>query len=88
MLIKNIDNLINNNNISEIFKYSFDNCYNHNGEKYIGEMKDGLKDGKGIFPIIKMIVMAEKYMKLILKMIKGNEKVLCILIMEKVMKEM
>ena len=31
ILIKELDNLINNNNISEIYKYSFDNFYNLNG---------------------------------------------------------
>ena len=48
ILIKDINNIINNDNISEIYKYSFDNLYNKYGEKYIDEMKDDLKDGKGI----------------------------------------
>ena len=48
MLIKNINNIIKNDNISEIYNYSFNNFYNENGEKYIGETKNGLKDGKGI----------------------------------------
>jgi len=48
ILIKDINNIIKNDNISEIFKYSFDNFYNENGEKYIGEIKNGLKDGRGI----------------------------------------
>ena len=48
ILIKNINNMINNDNISEIYNYSIDNFYNENGEKYIGEIKNGLKEGKGI----------------------------------------
>ena len=48
ILIKDLNNLINNDKISEIYEYSFNNFYNDNGEKYIGEMKNGLKEGKGI----------------------------------------
>ena len=48
MIIKDLNNIINNDNISEIYNYSFNNFYNENGEKYIGEIKNGLKDGKGI----------------------------------------
>ena len=40
--------MINNDNISEIYKFALDNFYSENGEKYIGEIKNGLKDGKGI----------------------------------------
>ena len=47
-LIQNLNNMINNDNISEIYKFALDNFYNENGEKYIGEIKNGLKDGKGI----------------------------------------
>ena len=47
-LIKEINNIINNDNMSDIFKFSFDKYYNEKGEKYIGETKNGLKDGKGI----------------------------------------
>ena len=47
-IIKELNNLINNDNISEIYDYSFNNFYNENGEKYVGEMKNGLKEGKGI----------------------------------------
>ena len=32
----------------EIFKFSFNNFYSQNGEKYLGEMKNGLKNGNGI----------------------------------------
>ena len=48
IIIKDINNIINNDNISEIYNYSFNNFYNENGEKYIGELKNGVKDGKGI----------------------------------------
>ena len=48
-LIKDLNNIINNDKISEICEYSFDKFYyNEKGEKYFGEMKNGLKDGKGI----------------------------------------
>ena len=48
ILIKDINNIINIDNISEIYNYTFNNFYNENGEKYIGELKNGIKDGKGI----------------------------------------
>ena len=48
ILIKDLNNIIKNDNFNDIFNYSFDNFYNENGEKYIGELKNGLKDGKGI----------------------------------------
>jgi hypothetical protein len=48
-LIKELKNIINDENMNEIFKFTFDKYYNENGEKYIGEIKNGLKDGKGIF---------------------------------------
>ena len=60
--------------MNEIIKFSFDKYYNENGEKYIGEMKNGLKDGKGIYIIIKMMSIKEKDMKVILKMVKEKEK--------------
>ena len=47
-LIKEFNNLISSANISEIYDFSFNNFYNINGEKYIGEMKNGKKEGKGI----------------------------------------
>ena len=47
-LIKELNNIINDDNIDELLKFSFDKFYNENGEKYIGEMKNGFKDGKGI----------------------------------------
>jgi len=46
-LIKELNNVINDD-FDEIFKFSIDKYYNENGEKYIGEMKDGMKNGKGI----------------------------------------
>ena len=48
-LIKELKNIINDENMNEILKFSFEKYYNENGEKYIGEMKNGLKDGKGVF---------------------------------------
>ena len=47
-LIKELNNIINNDNISEIFNFSFDNFYNEKGEKYIGDIKNNFKEGKGI----------------------------------------
>ena len=47
-LKKELNNIIKDDNMNELFTFSFDNYYNENGEKYIGEMKNGLKDGKGI----------------------------------------
>ena len=32
----------------KVYVFSYQNFYNDNGEKYIGEMKNGKKDGKGI----------------------------------------
>ena len=49
-LILELNDIINDTdiNFNKIFKFSFDIFYNENGEKYIGEMKNGLKTGKGI----------------------------------------
>ena len=47
-IIKDLNDLINNDNISETFEFSIDIFYNENGEKYIGGMENGLKEGKGI----------------------------------------
>ena len=69
-LIRDLNNLIKNDKISEIFEFSFDNFYNEKGEKYIGEMKNGLKDGKEYF-IMNII---EQDMKAILKMINQIER--------------
>ena len=48
-LKKELNIAINDGNINEIFKYAIDKFYNENGEKYIGEMKNSLKNGKGVF---------------------------------------
>ena len=48
-IIEELNNLINNDNISEMLEYSFTNFYNKKGERYLGEIKNGLKEGKGIF---------------------------------------
>ena len=34
--------------IYQKYIFALDNFYDENGEKYIGEIKNGLKDGKGI----------------------------------------
>ena len=46
--IKELNKIIIDANMNKILKFSFDKYYNENGEKYIGDMKTGLKDGKGI----------------------------------------
>ena len=47
-VIKDLTNVINSDNILDLYEFSFNNFYNNNGERYIGEFKKGLKDGKGI----------------------------------------
>jgi len=47
-LIKELNNIINDDNLNGILKFSIDKYYNERGEKYIGEIKNYLKDGKGI----------------------------------------
>ena len=47
-LIKDLDNIIKSEKISEIFEFAIDNFYNELGGKYIGEIKNKLKEGKGI----------------------------------------
>ena len=39
ILIKELNNIMDNDNISDIYEFSFNNFYNNNGEKYIGEIK-------------------------------------------------
>ena len=48
ILIKELYKIINTDNLSTIYDFSFNNFYSINGERYLGEMKNGLKDGKGI----------------------------------------
>ena len=48
MIIKDLTYVINNDKISYVYDYSLDKFYNEKGEKYIGEMKNGLKEGEGI----------------------------------------
>ena len=47
-IIKDINSIIDNNKISEIYGFSFNNFYNENGEIYFGETKNNLKEGKGM----------------------------------------
>ena len=57
-LLQNLNYLKNNNEIvikslndtimDKIYEFSIDKFYNEFGEKYIGEMKNNVKDGKGI----------------------------------------
>ena len=47
-LLKELNDITYKDNISAIFEFASNNFYNDKGEKYIGEMKNGLKEGKGI----------------------------------------
>ena len=49
VIIKYINNIINNNEIFDIYKFPKDKLYNDKEGIYIGEMKNNMKDGKGIF---------------------------------------
>ena len=48
ILIKDLSPIINNNEFFPIFEYALDKFYNEKGEKYLGALKNGLKEGKGI----------------------------------------
>ena len=48
MIIRDINNIINTNNIFEFYKFPNDELSYNNGEIYIGELNNGLKNGKGI----------------------------------------
>ena len=47
-IITYLDNIINNNQIFEIYKFPNDKCSGNKNEIYIGEMKNDKKDGYGI----------------------------------------
>ena len=47
-LIRELNDLINNDDLSGLFAFSVNNFYNDNGLKYIGEIKNGFKEGKGV----------------------------------------
>ena len=49
IIIKYINNIINNNQVFDIYKYPNDKLSNDKEGIYIGEMKNNIKDGKGIF---------------------------------------
>ena len=57
--LKNLNNINNNNNLlikklkkviedEKIYEFSINNFYNEKGEQYVGEMKNNLKEGKGL----------------------------------------
>ena len=48
LFIEKLNGMIDNDKIAELYDFSFNNFYNENGEKYIGKMRNGLKEGKGI----------------------------------------
>ena len=48
ILINEIKQIVNNGKVNVVYEYCLDNFYNENGERYIGEMKNGLKHGKGL----------------------------------------
>ena len=47
ILINEIKQIVNNGKVNVVYDYCLDNFYNEKGERYIGEMKNGLKHGKG-----------------------------------------
>ena len=47
-LIEKLDIIMKDITFYDLYQYSFDNFYDENGEKYSGEIKNGLKEGKGI----------------------------------------
>ena len=47
-LVEDLNNIIKNDKFSDIFEFAFDKFYNTNGEKYFGELRNNLKEGKGI----------------------------------------
>ena len=53
-LIEELDTLINNENLDNIYNFSFRNFYTNNGEKYIGGMDDGLKMVKVFYLLVKI----------------------------------
>ena len=47
-LVEDLNNIIKNDKFSDIFEFAFDKFYNTNGEKYFGELRNNLMEGKGI----------------------------------------
>ena len=47
-LITELNNLISKDSILELFEFCLNKFYNDNGEKYIGEIKNNIKEGRGI----------------------------------------
>ena len=47
-LIKDFKNMNNADKLTELYEYSYINFYNEYGEKYIGELQNGAKQGKGM----------------------------------------
>ena len=59
-IVKDLNNITNDYKLYNIYEYAFNYFYNENGEKYSGEMKNGLKDGKGILYYSKDLEINEK----------------------------
>ena len=49
ILIDDLGPIINDDKLFPIFEFSFNKFYNENGEKYFGELRNNLKEGKGLF---------------------------------------
>ena len=47
-LIKDINEVVHNDKITDIFEFATRNFYNDRGDKYIGEMNNDKKNGKGV----------------------------------------
>ena len=76
-LIKELNDIIENDKLFELFEFSFNYFYYFKNGKYFGEMKNNLKHGKGT-----MYIMMVEYMKVTLKIIKKKEKEYFIIKME------
>ena len=61
MIIKYLDNIINNNKIFEIYKFPNDKFSNIDDEVYIGEKNNDKKEGKGILLFLKKNEKRKKY---------------------------
>ena len=48
ILIDDLNTIIKNDKFSDVFEFAYEKFYTENGEKYFGELKNNLKEGKGI----------------------------------------